>query len=121
MARIAQRLAIVSVFAVSILCIPFGCSTESGAVPKYEILSSLESTNRNAVHIALWTLDTNEMETPAGIDFDSPYKDNAKHLESLAGRLAKLDSKVLEKLDKSLAHHWQIYSPIWGPKSENWD
>ncbi len=93
----------------------------AGINPERQILSSLKSTNRNTVHVVLWTLQDNDIEIPAEIDFDSPYKDIVNRLDSLADRLAKLDNSKLNALDESLEHHWQIYSPIWGPASENWD
>jgi len=88
--------------------------------PENKILKSLKSTNRNSIHVALWTLKTNGIEPKAEIDFDSPYKDVSQELDSLCVRLLKMDPAQLSKLNQSLEHHRQIYSPIWGPNSENW-
>ena len=80
-----------------------------------------KSRNRNAVHVAIWTIKSNGIETPDEIDFESPNENNVQLLKSLAGDLGKLEAAKLIELDKSLAHHWKMYSPIWGPSKENWD
>lgn len=89
--------------------------------PGYRILSDVKSRNRNAVHVAIWTIKSNGIETPDEIDFESPNENNVQLLKSLAGDLGKLEAAKLIELDKSLAHHWKMYSPIWGPSKENWD
>jgi len=86
-----------------------------------EIIKQLESRNRNAVHVALWTLKNNDIENASKIDLKLPYIDNKQLLTTLIDDLTILDVADLKKLDDSLNHHWQIYSPIWGPTSEVWD
>lgn len=90
-------------------------------IPKSEIVKQLESRNRNAVHVALWTLQKNDIEIPDGIDLRSPYMNSERLLSSLIDELASLDVSDLKKLDESLGEHWLIYSPIWGPTSQNWE
>jgi len=87
---------------------------------KAQILISLESTDRNTVHVALCTLRANDIQTPT-VDFDSPYKDVAADLKSLQEKVAKLDRSVLENLDQSLDYHWKIFSPIWLPEIKGFD
>ena len=89
--------------------------------PESELIKQLESRNRSAVHVALWTLKSNDIKTPSGINFKSPYINNEQFLNSLVDDLALLDASDLKKLDDSLRDHWQLYSPIWGPTSENWE
>ena len=93
--------------------------TESEA--SSQIIASLRSTNRNAVHVAIWTLKTNNIATPPDLNFELQYRNAASQLNTLADRLEQDDNTNLNKLDASLAYHWEIYSPIWSTESETWD
>ena len=109
----------------SLLALTLACAMALVFWPKpdveSEVIKQLESRNRNAVHVALWTLKNNDIETASRIDLNLPYNDNKPLLTTLIDELEMLDVADLKTLDDSLNHHWQIYSPIWGPTSENWD
>ena len=109
----------------SLLVLTLVCATAVVLWPKpdveSEIIKQLESRNRNAVHVALWTLKNNDIETASKIDLKLPYIDNKHLLKTLIDDLQLLDVADLKKLDDSLNYHLQIYSPIWGPTSEGWD
>ena len=109
----------------SLLALTLACAMALVFWPKpdveSEVIKQLESRNRNAVHVALWTLKNNDIETASRIDLNLPYIDNKPLLTTLIDELEMLDVADLKTLDDSLNHHWQIYSPIWGPTSGNWD
>ena len=102
----------------SLLALTLACAMALVFWPKpdveIEVIKQLESRNRNAVHVALWTLKNNDIETASRIDLNLPYIDNKPLLTTLIDELEMLDVADLKTLDDSLNHHWQIYSPIWG-------
>ena len=112
---------------IGILSLSIGCSRseQAGAKaenkPEFKTLTQVTSKDRNSVHVALWTIKNSDIKVSDEIDFDLPYKDNSPALESVAAELEKLDFADRRILDESLAHHWQIYSPIWGPDTANWE
>ena len=119
---------------IGILSLSIGCSRseQTGAKPEetnakaenkpeFKTLTQVTSKDRNSVHVALWTIKNSDIKVSDEIDFDLPYKDNSPALESVAAELDKLDFADRRILDESLAHHWQIYSPIWGPDTANWE
>jgi len=78
----------------------------------------LATRDRNAVHVALWTLEQNAIPVSPVISFDVPYDEVQPRIQSIRQQLQSLPEERLSALDQSLAHHWQIYSPIWS--SHDW-
>lgn len=115
--RIQLLFVLVMIFSAS------GCEKTASIHPNNErqIVSSLAAKNRNVVHVALWTLEANDIDIPEGIDLKSRYDDNREPLQQLSGSLRLLDADKLAELDQSLQYHWRIYSPIWGSDSEHWE
>ncbi len=111
----------ISIFiTISLVAIAGGCNTStSPSITKPEIISSLESGSRTATHIALWTLRDNSLSVPK-IDLEKPYLEARPKLKHLTEDLERLPESRLLELDKSLKHHWSIYSPIWSEGSHGW-
>ena len=79
------------------------------------IVSALESRDRTAVYIALWTLRQNGFAIPE-IQLEGPYSDAEPALKELVGRLAQLPWVRLRELDESYYYHEIIYSPVHSPR-----
>lgn len=119
--RIRLRECLLLFLAPVIFCSMISCSTTGATTNEAKIVSSLASTNRNEVYVALWTLEKSGHVVPKHIDFKAPYENNRKHLERLAGGLKKLGPARLMELDNTLEYHRSIYSPMWSPISANWE
>ena len=108
---------------IGLLITTVGCSSPPrSATPattkEHKILTTLAARNRNAVHVALWTLEQNGIPLTENVSFNSSYSDAWPKIEAIRQRLQKLPETKLGVLDQSLAYHWKIYSPIWG--SNDW-
>jgi hypothetical protein len=95
-----------------------GCSSERHSVKpatsrEHVILKTLATRDRNAVHVALWTLEQNGVQVPQKISFDSAYSEASPKLQVIREYLQSFPESKLSALDQNLAYHWRIYSPIW--------
>jgi len=89
-----------------------GCSTTK----QHPIVEALAMKSRNSVWIALWTLEANGVLTSAerqNIDFELPYSEVRPQIQAIQERVRRLPDTELNSLDRSLAHHRSIYSPIF--------
>jgi hypothetical protein len=108
---------------VALLVWSSGCSSQrdsekSAAIPEHAILKTLNTRDRNAVHVALWTLKQNGISNSPAIGFDAPYSDAQPKIQAVRDYLNTLPEEKLSALDQRLAYHWRIYSPIWS--SHDW-
>ncbi len=107
----------------ALLVLSVGCSSQPGsgrsAVGKeHAIIRTLAARDRNAVHVALWTLQQNGITNFRAISFDAPYSVVQPTIRNASETLKALPDERLSALDQSLRYHWQIYSPIWS--SHDW-
>jgi hypothetical protein len=114
---------VVTILLVGLLITTAGCSSppRSGTPAtgkEHKILTTLAARNRNAVYVALWTLEKNGIPLTENVSFDSSYSEALPKIEAIRQRLQTLPESQLSALDQSLAYHWKIYSPIWG--SNDW-
>lgn len=94
-----------------------GCTTtKPPSIAKGELVSALESKHRNAVYIALWTLDKNKYGVPE-IEYKKPYSQAQPKLRKLVQMLEQLPEDKLAELNKSFKYQRSIYSPIYGPEN----
>ena len=91
---------------------------KSAAIKEHAILKALSTRDRNAVHVALWTLEQNGIPISPAISFDAPYAEVQPSIQAVREHLQSFPPERLDALDQSLAYHWQIYSPIWS--SHDW-
>jgi hypothetical protein len=103
---------------IGLLIITAGCSSParpatSAASREHTILTTLAARNRNAVHVALWTLEQNGIQLTENVSFDSSYSEARPRIEVIRKYLRALPKTKLTVLDRSLAYHWCIYSPVW--------
>jgi hypothetical protein len=108
---------------VALLAVSAGCSsTRPSASPvaadQHAIIKTLSTRDRNAVHVALSTLSTDKFPIARKINLNSSYSEAQPGIQAIIDQLRNLPEPKLEALDKSLASHWQLYSPIWS--SHNW-
>jgi hypothetical protein len=80
---------------------------------EHKILTTLAARNRNAVHVALWTLEQNGILLTESVSFVSSNSDAVPKLEAIRQHLQTFPEIKLDVLDRDLAYHWRIYSPIW--------
>lgn len=85
----------------------------SAAGIEHTIVLALGARDRNAVHVALWTLQQNGISDFPPINFDMPYSEAWPKIQAARDSLETLPREKLSALDRSLAFHWQIDSPIW--------
>ena len=83
------------------------------------LMSALESRDKNMVHIALWTLEKNDIDIPKQIKFDEEYVVSRSYIEQLSKQISSLEKERRNQLDESMKYHISIYSPIWA--SAHWD
>jgi hypothetical protein len=107
----------------TLLILSVGCSSQSGsgrsAVNReHPIIRTLATRDRNAVHVALWTLQQNGITNFQAISFDDPYSEVQPTIRKVCETLKALPDERLSALDQILTNHWQIYSPIWS--SHDW-
>lgn len=100
-----------------------GCSSQpdtgkSAVIKEHAIIRTLATRDRNAVHVALWTLQQNGITNLQTISFEAPYSEVQPRIQSACESLKVLPDERLSALDQSLTYHWQIYSPIWS--SHDW-
>ncbi|MHC4406471.1 MAG: leucine-rich repeat domain-containing protein [Planctomycetota bacterium] len=88
--------------------------------PVHKVIANLASRDRNVISVTLSTLRRNGIAVPNEISLRGLYKISRPHLEKLAEGLSALNAAELDALDRSLAKHWRIYSPIWGPGTRYW-
>ena len=88
--------------------------------PQARIISHLESRDRTAAYLALWTLRKNGFDV-SDIQFDKPYAEAQPKLRRLADTLRQLPASKLTELDESLKYHTRIYSPIWSSGGQGWE
>ena len=103
---------------VALLILSAGCSSQpdfwkSAATKEHAIIRTLATRDRNAVRVALWTLQQNGITNFEAISFDAPYSEVQPRIQSVCELLKALPDERLSALDQSLSYHWQIYSPIW--------
>jgi hypothetical protein len=109
---------IVATVLAALLVLTAGCSSPPRsatpvATKEHTILTTLATRNRNAVHVAFWTLEQNGIQLTENVSFDSSYSEAWPKIEAIRKRVQTLPESQLSALDQSLAYHWKIYSPIW--------
>ena len=100
-----------------------GCSSQrrpgsSAVAREHPIVQTLAARDRNAVHVALWTLQQNGISNPPAVSFEASYSEAQPKIQAVRDFLETLPDERLTTLDRSLAYHWQVYSPIWN--SHDW-
>jgi hypothetical protein len=108
---------------IAIAVLSSGCSSRGDSkntvtANEHSIIRTLFTRDRNAVHVALWTLDKNGIPTVPAISYDSPYSEVQPRIQAVGDYLRTLPQDRLAELDKSLTYHWNFYSPIWS--SQDW-
>jgi hypothetical protein len=83
------------------------------SVEEHAIIETLALRDRNSIHVVMWTLENNGITDYEPISFDAPYTEALTKIHDISESLRSLPDKKLTELDKSLACHWSIYSPIW--------
>src|SRR5215472_965374 len=107
----------------ALLILSLGCSSQRHSekpvrARDHAIITTLSTRDRNAVHVALWTLEQNGISNSPAITFDARYSEVQPKIQAIREHLKTLSEDNLSTLDQSLAYHWQIYSPIWS--SHDW-
>jgi hypothetical protein len=107
----------------ALLILSLGCSSQPNvekplSTGNHTIITTLSTQDRNAVNVALWTLGQYGIYISPAISFDAPYSEVQPKIRAICEHLKTLSENNLSTLDQSLAHHWQIYSPIWS--SHDW-
>ncbi len=108
---------------LALLMWSMGCSSQRGparsaAAREHVIVQTLAARDRNAVHVALWTLREYGITNTPVVNFDAAYSEARPKIQAICDYLQTLPEKTLATLDQGLAYHWQIYSPIWS--SHDW-
>jgi len=80
---------------------------------EHSILKTLATRDRNAVHVALWTLEHNDISVPQHVAFNLPYAEAQPKIQAILEYLRTLPETKLTALDQSLSNHWRLYSPFW--------
>jgi hypothetical protein len=107
----------------ALLIVSAGCSSRRysekvATTEGHAILKSLLTRDRNAVRVALWTLQQNGISVSQKIQFELPYAEVRPDIATVYERVRRFSEKKLATIDQSLSYHWQIDSPIWG--SNDW-
>lgn len=116
-----MRTILSTLIAIAVLsngCLSRSDSENNVATNEHSIITTLNTRDRNAVHVALWTLEKNGIPTIPAISFDSPYSEVQPRIQTVCEHLRTLPKERLNALDKNLADHWKIYSPMWS--SHDW-
>src|SRR5262245_21489237 len=79
---------------------------------RHPILKPLGERDRNSVHLALWTLQSNKMLKFERIDFDAPYSNVQPSIERIRSIVGEMPEEKLNALDESLGQHRKFYSVI---------
>jgi hypothetical protein len=88
-------------------------SHQAAVSSEHSILKTLATRDRNAVHVALWTLEHNDLSVPEHIAFNLPYAEAQPKIQAILEYLRTLPETKLTALDQSLSNHWRLYSPFW--------
>ena len=83
------------------------------------LVTFLQARERNQVHVALVTLQTNDYEVPDDIDFKRPYAESKPHIDALIARIKALDPESRQQREGSFRRHLRIYNPMF--KSMEWE
>ncbi len=82
------------------------------------LVTFLQAHDRNQVHVALVTLQTNGYEVSDNIDFKQPYEQSKPHIDVLVARIKTLDPAARRQIEGSFRRHLRIYNPMF--KSMKW-
>lgn len=82
------------------------------------LVTFLQAHDRNRVHVALVTLQTNDYEVSDDIDFKQPYAQSKPHIDALVARIKTLDPEARRQIESSFRRHLRIYNPMF--KSMKW-
>ena len=82
------------------------------------LVTFLQAHDRNRVHVALVTLQTNNYEVPDDIDFKQSYAQSKPHIDALIARIETLDPEARRQIEGSFRRHLRIYNPMF--KSMKW-
>src|SRR5580765_8103501 len=96
---------------VAILILSVGCSSQRHSekpvsARDHAIVRTLSTRDRNAVHVALWTLQQNGISNSPAVSFDAPYSEAQPKIQAVRDHLKTLSEDNLSALDQSLAYHW---------------
>ncbi len=79
------------------------------------LVTFLQARDRNHVHVALVTLQTNDYEVSDDIDFKQPYAQSKPHINALIAKVERLDPKARRQIEGSFRRHLRIYTPMFKP------
>ena len=82
------------------------------------LVTFLQAHDRNRVHVALVTLQTNDYEVSDDIDFKQPYAQSKPHIDALVARIKTLDPEARRQIESSFRRHLRIYNPMF--KTMKW-
>ncbi|MDP6449370.1 MAG: hypothetical protein QF773_01025 [Lentisphaeria bacterium] len=82
------------------------------------LVTFLQARDRNRVHVALVTLQTNDYEVSDDIDFKQPYAQSKPHIDVLVARIKTLDPEARRQIESSFRRHLRIYNPMF--KTMKW-
>jgi len=105
--KLFAAILIVSGFAGGCLSIP-GMGREPAG-----LVTFLQAHDRNRVHVALVTLQTNDYPVPGNIDFKQPYAQSQPHIDALVARIKTLDPEARRQIEDSFRRHLRIYNPMF--------
>ena len=106
--HIRLKMNLIAAILVGLLVVTAGCSSQPRAAKpgpgkEHAILTTLSTRNRNAVHVALWTLEQNGILLAEKVSFGSSYTEAWPGIEAIRQYVRTLPDDKLGDLDRSLA------------------
>ncbi|MGC9367848.1 MAG: hypothetical protein ACP5FK_12510, partial [bacterium] len=87
-----------------------GATSQSDQLSDHPILQALQSSDRNTIQIAIWTLMENDIKIPA-IEMYKTVEEIQPLLKELIDTLLQYPDSTLYNLDSSFFHYETLYSP----------
>jgi hypothetical protein len=98
-------------------CVCAGCLSLPGAEAN-SLAAALQSRDRNDVHLALWTLQTNAISIPKEIDIQKPHEQSRPHIQNVVAYISRLPPAEQRALENSFRRHKRLYEPVF--KRDKW-